>query len=398
MKIAICINRSSDGGVGTSTYILASGMRKAGHQADILATDGQIGSDYERALRDGWPVEAIGVGERWLRRRLEITLERLSAYDVVINNHSIETRLLFPALPKHIVRLSVIRSTDAPVIEQGRLNSRFLDTLVGISPQVSGLLEKAEVECPVHTIGNAVILRNDVLPSFSLPLRILFVGRIEERQKNILILPEIACVLANRGLQFTLTIVGDGPHRRELEERIERLGVGQFMRLLGELPREKVWDMFRESHFTILPSNFEGFGLVVAEAMAAGSIPIVSDIPVFRWILGDDAETLQAPINDVQAYADRLCAIAEDPERYRLLQQRLHQRQRENFTPEVTVNGYLSLLTRLKAKHNEDNFTPIALTKLDLPSYYRRRCTRVWWLLQKYRYGLHDYQMKRKAQ
>lgn len=61
---------------------------------------------------------------------------------------------------------------------------------------------------------------------------------------------------------------------------------------LGELEREQAWTMFRQSHFAILPSSFEGFGLVVAEAMAAGCIPVVSDIPVFRWILGDDASLL----------------------------------------------------------------------------------------------------------
>ncbi len=59
MKIAICINQSSVGGVGTSTYILASGMLKAGHHADILATHCRYGPDYERARRDGWPVEAL---------------------------------------------------------------------------------------------------------------------------------------------------------------------------------------------------------------------------------------------------------------------------------------------------------------------------------------------------
>ena len=40
MKVEIFINNCSCGGVGTSTYILARGMRKAGHQAYILASDG----------------------------------------------------------------------------------------------------------------------------------------------------------------------------------------------------------------------------------------------------------------------------------------------------------------------------------------------------------------------
>ena len=114
MKIAICINHFPIGGVGTSTFILANGMRKAGLKADIITTDGQIGTDYLRAYKNGWPIEAICLNELWLRKRLKITYERLKKYDVVINNNSIETQLLLPALPAHIIRLSVIRSTNEP--------------------------------------------------------------------------------------------------------------------------------------------------------------------------------------------------------------------------------------------------------------------------------------------
>jgi hypothetical protein len=75
-------------------------MREAGHEADILATAPQAGDDWPRAIRDGWPVEAICDETFWLWRRLEITLERLSRYDVVINNHSVETQLCCVRCPR----------------------------------------------------------------------------------------------------------------------------------------------------------------------------------------------------------------------------------------------------------------------------------------------------------
>lgn len=385
MKIAITIGHSPIGGVGTSTYILARGMRAAGHQADILATDGTKGNDYDRARRDGWPVEAIGLGKRWLRRRLEITLERLSGYDVVINNHSIETQLILPALPSSIVRLSVIRSTDDQVIKDAQYNSQYLDTLVGISPQVTELLKHSKVPCKVHTIPNAVLVENDCLPFLSTPLRIVFVGRLEERQKNILILPEIAEGLRTKGLDFRLTVVGDGPHRRELEEKIALMNLGNVMNLPGAMNRDEAWDVYRNAHFSLIPSNFEGFGLVLAESMAAGAVPVVSDIPVFGWILGEDADTLLAPVKDAQAYADRLLALAADPERYRQIQQRLQGRQQENFSPVATVGGYLRLIDELRQGHDPARFPSVPLSKLTFPKHYRRRCSRLWWGAQKIR-------------
>jgi glycosyltransferase involved in cell wall biosynthesis len=390
LKIAICIDQSSMGGVGTSTYILARGMRRAGHQADILATDAQIGPDYERARRDGWPVEAICAGERWLRRRLETTLERLSVYDVVVNNHSRETQLLMPSLPASVLRLSVIRSTDAPVIEDACFNSGYLDSLVGISPQVTELLLNAKVSSAVHTIPNAVLVANESLPDLSSPLQIIFVGRIEERQKNILILPDIARILMSKGLDFKLTVVGDGPHRRDLEVKIARMNLGNVIDMLGEMKRDAAWNIFCKAHLALLPSNFEGFGLVVAEAMAAGCVPIVSDIPVFRWILGEDAEHLTADVQSPSAYADRLVELASDPIKHKCLQNSLRNRQRENFTPEATVSEYLKLLEDLLKHRNRDRFTSVPLANLPLPKYYKRRCTRAWWLLQKMKYGALD--------
>jgi glycosyltransferase involved in cell wall biosynthesis len=388
MKIAISIGHFALGGVGTSTYILASGMRKAGHQADILATDGQLGEGYHEAQTKGWSVEAICLGERWLKRRLNIVLNRLSEYDVVINNHSMETKLLLPALPSRTVRLSVIRSTDDPVIEDAHYNNQYLDTLVGISPQVTQLLQESKVFCDVRTIPNAVLVENERPPSLSNPLSIVFVGRLEERQKNILILPEIAERLRLRGVEFRLTIVGDGPHRRDIEEKIARMNLGNIIDLRGAMNRDSAWEVYRSVHFSLIPSTFEGFGLVLAESMAAGAVPIVSDIPVFRWILGEDADTLLVPVKDARAYADRLLALAADPERYRQIQQRLQQRQQENFSPASTVDGYLRLIEELLQTHDPARFPSIPLAKIPLSTYHWRRCSRAWWLLQKVKYGL----------
>jgi len=357
-------------------------MREAGHEADILATAPQAGEDYHRARRDGWPVEALCAGTSWLWRRLEVTLSRLSQYDVVINNHSLETQLVMPSLPSQVIRMSVVRSTDGPVIAGAMLNSFVQDAQVGISPQVAELLRRAGCRCPVTTIPNAVLLTNDVLPVLSEPYRIAFVGRLEERQKNVLILPEIARTLMDQGIRFDMRIVGDGPHRNDLERKIRQLEVAECVRILGPLEREQAWQLFRESHFAILPSSFEGFGLVVAEAMAAGCVPIVSDIPVFRWILGDSAALLTSPVKDAKVYAEQLVALAKDPSRYAILQQRLWRRQRENFTPAVTVGRYLDLIGRLCQEHDPAKMTPVPLRSVKMPRAHRLRCTQLWRILQ----------------
>jgi len=386
MKIAICINQSSVGGVGTSTYILASGMRKSGHQADIIATDWQIGTDYERARRDGWPVEAICGGERWLRKRLEITLEHLSTYDVVINNHSTETRLVLPALPTRIIRLSVIRSTNDPVISDGKSQSPFLDALVGISPEVQRLLNTADVECRVEMIANAVIVSTSETPRLGTPLQLAYLGRLTDIDKNMLLLPEITQACKQLGIHFVLDVAGDGFDRQKLVDKIKDFGFSDCIRLVGAIPRDTVGSFLSKRQFGLFPSNYEGFGLSLAESMAAGCVPIASDIPSYRWILGEEANTLVSPVKDANGYAECIRTLVDDPVLYRKIQERLQRRQKDLFSPESTVNGYLNLIEELRKARDTNRFTTVPLSRLHLSAYHRRRCTRAWWLMQKIRY------------
>lgn len=382
MKIAICIGQSSIGGVGTSTYILATGMRRAGHQADILATDWSPGPDYERARRDSWPVEAICIGERWLRRRLEIALNRLSTYDVIINNHSIETKLILPSLPARIMRLSVIRSTNDSVITDGAAQSMYLDALVGVSPEVKQLLDNTGVKCRTEMIANAVMVTPGEPPKLKTPLILAYLGRLTDIDKNILILPVIAKCCNEMGIITTFDVAGDGRDRQAFETKISEFGLYGCMRVLGPISRDTVGKFLGNRHFSIFPSNYEGFGLSLVEAMAAGCVPIASDIPSYRWILGEDAQHLTVPTNNARAYADRIRMISSDPEFYKQIQERLQKRQQDYFSPDNTVNGYLRLIEKLSKTHDLKRYLPVPLNKLPLSPYHRCRCSRLWQCLQ----------------
>ncbi len=388
MKIAICIHQSTLGGVGTSTYILATGLRAAGHQADILVTDKEAGADYERARGEGWPVEAICVGQLWMRERLRTVLGRLSTYDVVINNNSQETRLVLPALPARGLRLAVVRSTDPAVIRDASWQAPYLDALVGISPAVTDLLVKQGVRCDLHTIPNAVLVENEVLPALTRPVRIAYVGRLEDRAKHILLLPEVVDRLRRCMPDFELVIAGDGPDRRRLERRIAALGVGSHVALRGAMPREAAWRLLCGTHFVLMPSRFEGFGLVLAESMAAGAVPVARDIPAFRWILGEDADALLVPGESPAGYVERLVGLVLDAERYQKLQRRLQERQRACFSPSGTVAGYRAVVESLAEGGCRGGHEPVSIGNLPLPWCSRLRCSRVWYGLQRLKQAL----------
>jgi glycosyltransferase involved in cell wall biosynthesis len=108
--------------------------------------------------------------------------------------------------------------------------------------------------------------------------RILFIGRLVEK-KGCKYLLQAVRLVKSRIPQADLTIVGDGPQRKELEALSEELKVGA--RFLGALPSDAVKRELDEARVLCLPSiragngDAEGFGLVLLEAQACG-VPVVT--------------------------------------------------------------------------------------------------------------------------
>jgi glycosyltransferase involved in cell wall biosynthesis len=107
-------------------------------------------------------------------------------------------------------------------------------------------------------------------------LRLLFVGRLIQRKR-----PDIAvrCVasLAQRGLDVSLVIAGEGSLRASLEELARDLNVATRIRCLGPVSAAEKWGLYAAADVLLFPSDLEGFGFVAAEAQARGLPVIVSE-------------------------------------------------------------------------------------------------------------------------
>lgn len=137
---------------------------------------------------------------------------------------------------------------------------------------------------PEHCISfeNPCLTEEDLLSGrfiqkqkrFNGPFRLAFVGRLED-EKGV---DRVVEILNTKTLDLIerIDFVGDGPKRREYEERCSNLGGKVFFH--GFLDNAGVHRILSEAHFFILPSNSEGFPKVIAEAACYGGIPVVSDV------------------------------------------------------------------------------------------------------------------------
>jgi glycosyltransferase involved in cell wall biosynthesis len=104
--------------------------------------------------------------------------------------------------------------------------------------------------------------------------RLVSIGRIVE-QKGQAILVQAAAELRDRGCDFELVLVGDGPMRPEIERLIEQLDLQDRVRITGYLSNQGVRDELLAARALVLPSFAEGLPGVFFEALALGR-PVVS--------------------------------------------------------------------------------------------------------------------------
>ena len=113
---------------------------------------------------------------------------------------------------------------------------------------------------------------------------VLAVGHIEAR-KNYPRLVDAMAKLVARGLRQSLVIIGnDSGERVEVEKRIQANGTVGSVHLLSDLSDAEVRCAYALCGLFVFPSSYEGFGIPILEAMAAGRPMVLSDLDVFREI------------------------------------------------------------------------------------------------------------------
>lgn len=112
-------------------------------------------------------------------------------------------------------------------------------------------------------------------PGVKQPLKLLFVGRLVPVKGVPMLLEAIARLRVRVSIPVTLTIIGEGPQREELETRLRSLGLEDSVQFLGSRSATEVAREMQASHLLCLPSVRESGGAVLLEAMACAR-PVIA--------------------------------------------------------------------------------------------------------------------------
>jgi phosphatidylinositol alpha-mannosyltransferase len=213
---------------------------------------------------------------------------------------------------------------------------------LAISTAVS---EEAKRQVTLTFGGECEILPNGVeVPTFahgpvspSTAPAIVFVGRHEQRKGLAVLLDAFA------GLErdAELWVIGDGPEGSTLRAR----GVRR-VQWLGRVTEEEKQARLRGATIACFPAlEGESFGVVLLEAMAAGTAVVASDIDGYRTVARSGREALLVPPGDTDALRAALRALLDDPaRRARLVAE--GERRADEFSMEHLAERFLPLYER----------------------------------------------------
>lgn len=165
---------------------------------------------------------------------------------------------------------------------------------------------------------------------------LLAVGRLE-RQKGFDVLIDAIARATAGGADLRVDICGEGSQAGSLQARIERCGAGERISLLGQ--RDDVPQLMLEADALVHPARWEGFGLVLLEAMRAGLPVIATSVGAIPEVVADGETGLLVEPDDAAGLAAALAGIASDDQLLARLGAAGHRRLRDAFSPEHTARA-----------------------------------------------------------
>ncbi len=320
---------SSYGGAEVQTLSLMNGLRERGHEVMFL---GSCPTLLNLTREAGFPALELQIGPppvrgdlaisfRWRQRRMKAELQRaladLPPFDAVCMLSLTEKLLLTEPLAAAGARVVWIEHDR--IGRWLRLNPyrRRLTTFARLAETVavSGLSRALYIKMGwpperTHAVGNGIDTdRFAVLPlppARTGPLQVGCIARLT-RDKGVDLLIEAVNGLS----EVTLTMVGAGREEGEIRARIAAARSDMF--LLS--PPLNTVEFLAERDVLVLPSrDHDPFGLVVAEAMAAGRATVVTDACGIAGELRDGIDALVVPAGNAAALRAALIRLRDDEE------------------------------------------------------------------------------------
>lgn len=343
------------GGGETQVFGLLSYLAQRGHRNDLLTHPESRLFQQSQAL-DVRTIPLVVRNDLDLRPVPNLRrLIRREDYDIVhLHTKRAHALSLWLAHKSSRPKYVVTRRMDYPESNSWYtrcLYNRKVDGVIAISSRIYELLIEAGVRCDrIRLIHSGVDPRPfnaaDKRPNGDSECLVVGMVAVLEERKGHGLLLEAAGRLKEQGCRISYRLAGEGSLKKSLEKKAQQLGLKEDVQFLGFV--SDVPGFLAAVDVVVLPSLFEGLGVSVLEAMAAGKAVIASRVGGLPELVIDAATGFLVEPRDVSGLTDAIAKLAHDRNLIRSMGQKGRERLEKSFTMEQMARKnedyYFSLL------------------------------------------------------
>ena len=338
------------GGVSSFIYDLAQAIHEQGIDITIISlvkNDMQINPIKQWILDSGVRIMSVGAPNRFMAflyfPKLRKIIKKISSNTPTICNLHLKLGVLVGTVAtlglKNVYRVETYHNSYhhywlqnivlSPMIKKyicvsevarQEMHIRFRTPLTKVVAIQNGINRRAiranvQIEKP-NKVSNTT--------------KFISVGRLSW-EKNLLVSTKASTEICSEKIEYM--IIGDGPQKEEI---IKTINGNSYIKLKGYLPRGNIFQELVNADALIMPSLWEGLSILMLESMALDRPMILSDIPSFREVLGEDSLAHNelyrkckwgylVKTNEIDGYKAAMCAFAENATDWKKIQETVSQ-------------------------------------------------------------------------
>lgn len=314
MKIIYVITGLGLGGAEKVVADLADQMTLLGHNVKIAYLTGEvlvkpISSDIEIiSLNLNSVKDLLPASRKYQRFIKDFRPDIVHAHMVHANLFARLNRIFCP-VPKLICTAHSSNEGGKARMFAYRLTNCLSDINTNVSQKATEemIRKGAFTKNDLITVYNGINLDEfkispKIIKSDRKTLNLISVGSFSQPKDYPNLINAFGIVKNRNNTDIKLNIVGDGKLRPVIESLIKELSLEKDITLLGR--RSDISELLNASDIFLLASKFEGFGLVVAEAMACECYVVATDSGGVAEVMGDSGRLV--PIKDTEALAEAI--------------------------------------------------------------------------------------------
>lgn len=334
---------------GTTTFLCNLGgelvRRNIAANVFSLTKANPLATDFER---ERISVHCEDERESIFEDRMVSILGRLADLQptVVVANLSASSFEALRYVPAGVFRIGTVQSDDSKWYAMLQHYVGHLDMVAAVSETIQervqalpGFAQMRVAYLPYGVPMPEIAVRAETRAPA--PLRILYLGRLEEEQKRVRLFPIIQQMLEQSKIPYHWTIAGEGPERDALQSAMTDGRMGKTI-FIGKVAYADVPRLLAQHDLFLLVSTYEGLPLSLLEAMGHGLVPVVSDLPSGIRSVVDDTTGIRVAVDNIAGYAEAIGRLHRNRTELTALAGQAQKRVRQDYSVAAMTDRWLA--------------------------------------------------------